>query len=340
MARTRSRPLSSVGAGTPTAGDLDPLLADHRAADSGPWMGFALAADAAVRDLHTRLGFDLWLVTHVDGDGQVVVASAGPWLQKAPAGVVLPWAQSFCVRMVEHDGPVAVADVPGSARYGPIATGAYAPVQAYLGVPVLSTEGTLFGTLCAFAAQPELVRMPAALEQVTVAGRMLSTIAAGEQTAADRSQDATAAYALAGLDRAGGVRNSRGWEAALATEQERAARYGLPVSVLVVGLDGSGRGDPTTGEATGQAAAEQVLQAACRPGDLVARTGSGLLGVLAVHCDAVSALALARRVRVELRGAGLSASLGVAARHAHETLAQTSDRAEQALERDRQRHRR
>ena len=319
---------------------LLPQPAASLVADVGPWSGFALAADAVVGDLHSRFGFDLWLVTHVDQDRQVVVASAGPWAGMISPAVVLPWAKSFCVRMVEHDGPVVVADVARSADYGPIAIGAYAGVQAYLGVPVLSTDGTLFGTLCAFAGQPEPSSMPAALGQVNLVGRMLSTIAAGEQIAVDRSNEAARAYAFAELDRLTGLRNRRGWEAARGTEEQRARRYGSPVSVVVVDLDDLKGINDTAGHAAGDAAlvaCGQALQDVCRPADTVARTGGDEFSVLAVQCDAVSAVALARRARVQLRAAGVAASVGVAARRPQEGLEDTWRRADQAMYRDKRR---
>lgn len=105
-------------------------------ADSGPWPGFVLAAEAVARDLYDRFGSELWLVTHVEGDRQVVVASTGPWAELAPPAVALPWAQSFCIRMVHQDGRIAVADVARSPHYAAVAVGLYARVQAYLGVPV------------------------------------------------------------------------------------------------------------------------------------------------------------------------------------------------------------
>lgn len=323
-----------------------PVADDHamlpELPDLGPWPGFVLAADAAVRDLRARFGFDLWLVTHVEQDRQVVVASAGAWAGKAPPALVYSWTQSFCLRMVTHDGPVAEGDVANSAGYGPIAIGAYARVRAYLGVPVLSTEGRLFGTLCAFAGSPQPTSMPAALGQVKVVGRMLSTIAAGEQIAVDRSHEAARAYAFAEMDRLTGLRNRRGWDAARGTEEQRARRYGAPVSVLVIDLDDLLGINDTAGHAAGDAAliaCGQALQDVCRPADTVARTGGDEFSVLAVQCDAVSAVALARRARVQLRAAGVAASVGVAARRPQEGLEDTWRRADQAMYRDKDRRR-
>lgn len=308
----------------------------------GPWPGFALAADAAVSDLHRRFGLDLWMVTHVEGDRQVVVASAGPWDRLASPGVAFSWAQSFCLRMVTGDGPVAEPDVHRAPGYAPIAVGSLARVRAYVGVPLLSSEGRLFGSLCAFAEAPQPPTMSTMLEPVQLLGRMLSTLIAGEQFATDRSQEAAAAYALAEQDALTGLRNRRGWEAALVQEEQRSRRYGTPVSVLALGLNDGHRPDDRAGEHPGDAtlkACADVLRGIRRPGDTLCRVGGGEFAVLAVECAAVCTRALAARLRVQLRTAGVAGSVGTAARQTHETLEQTWHRAVEDMERDKRRRR-
>ncbi len=314
------------------------------AAEVGPWPGFAVAADAVVSDLHRRFGLGLWMVTHVDDDRQVVVASAGPWGGLASPGVAFSWAQSFCLRMVTHDGPVAEPDVQRSPGYGPIAVGSLARVHAYVGVPLLSGEGRLFGTLCAFAGAPQPKTMSTMLEPATLLGRLLSTLVAGEQFAADRSQEAAAAYALAEQDPITGLRNRRGWEAALLLEEQRSRWYGAPVGVLSLGLTSApgmatGIGGPAgdhLGDATLEACAT-VLQSIRRPGDTLCRVVAGEFAVLAVECDVICMRALAAQLRVRLRSAGLAASVGIAGRQPQETLEQAWRRAIDDMGRDRRR---
>ena len=134
--------------------------------------------------------------------------------------------------------------------------------------------------------------MPAALGQVKVVSRMLSTIAASERIAADRSYDATRAYALAALDLLTGLRNRRGWEAARHAEEQRSRRYGSPVSVLVLDLDDLKSINDTDGHAAGDAAL--------------------------ITCGRV------------LCNAGVGASVGVATRRQQEGLEDTWHRADQA----------
>lgn len=301
-------------------------------AGRGPSSALAGAAAVAVVDLHGRLGLDLWLVTRLVQDRQVVLAAAGPWTQLASPGLALPWAQSFCRQMVRGAAPVAVGDVARSPDYQPIAVGAYAPVRAYLGVPVL-LGGQLFGTVCAFGGQPQPA-LPAVLQQVVAVGQLLSVIIGAEQRADDSAREALRVSELAELDALTGVRNRRGWDTALAAEQHRCQRYGLAVSVLVVDLDGLKGLNDQDGHTAGDAvlsACGRVLREACRPGDVVARTGGDEFAVLAVQCDALSALALLRRVRLQLRTAGIAASVGAATHRPQETLSGTWARADHAM---------
>ncbi len=59
-----------------------------------PWPSFEVAAAAAVQQLHRQCGLDLWLVTRVEGDRQVVIASTGASAERVPAGTELSWPAS------------------------------------------------------------------------------------------------------------------------------------------------------------------------------------------------------------------------------------------------------
>ncbi len=289
--------------------------------DVGPWLGFAHAAEAAVRALHQHFGLDLWMATHVQDDQQLVVASTGPWTSLASPGHAFPWSTTFCAQMVAASGPTAVPDVRRSPYSAPVAVGASARVRAYAGVPLLSGEDELFGTLCAFSGTVQPPSMRALREPMQLAGRMLSTILAGERATADRSREAAEAYALAERDRLTGLRNRRGWDVVLDLEDERSRHYGGAVSVVVLDLEPPARTD------VGLLACAALLREVTGPGAALAHAGGGRFTVLAVECDVVSARALAVRLRVRLRVLGVPASLGVATRRPHEGLQRTCQRA-------------
>ncbi len=56
-----------------------------------------------MQHLNERFVLDLWLVTHVVGDQQTVVAAAGHWETLATPGTEFSWRESFCLAMVKPE---------------------------------------------------------------------------------------------------------------------------------------------------------------------------------------------------------------------------------------------
>ena len=302
--------------------------------EPGPFVGFAAAAGAASTELNRQVpGWDLWLVTCVSQDRQLVIASAGEWAEQAPRGAQFSWQTSFCVRMTSGQGPAIAGDVRDSPAYLQAAIGPLAGVRAYLGVPLLLGDQELFGTLCAFAGEPR-PELPATMATVRLLARMLSTVLAGERATADRSAEAAGAYALADRDRVTGLRNRRGFEQMLTLEQGRCQRFAIRCSVIVLKVPdvvagtghepgpGPGPGSGGQGEARLRRYAE-ILEQESRPGDVIARVERNEFTVLAVHTDLIGAHALADRLRRRLFLEQLPGSVTVAARRAAADLTHT-----------------
>ncbi len=298
-----------------------------------PWPSFGLAAAAAVDHLARQHPLDLWLVTEVIGGEQQVVAAAGAWSPLVPPGRSFAWADSFCVRMLDGRGPAVATDVRQSPSYADVLLPSPSEVRGYIGVPLLHADGDLFGSLCGVAGAPQAT-LRDALPLVGFAGRMLSTVLAGEALAAERSAAAAHALALSDRDALTGLRNDRGWQDALMQESERCRRYGANASVIaldvddVVDLDDS---DSRPADHVGLVTCAHAILAACRPSDVVARTEAAQFGVVAVECDAACARALTHRIRRALRSVGVSVSVGVASRRVGEDLHGTWRRADEAM---------
>ena len=275
---------------------VDPgsLAASYPSPRRAPWDGFALAADAAVRHLNERLGLDLWLVTHVQGSDQTVIAAAGHWAALASPGTAFSWRDSFCLRMIEQQGPTIAADVLTIPGYAPLATGVLARVRSYVGVPLEGDDGALFGTLCAFAGAPQPEALGEALSLVELVGQMLSTILAREQQAAARSQDAASAYALAERDQLTGLHNRHYLERFLGADDRPA-----DLLVLLVDVDGLKALNDVHGHDAGDKALQAVAGALVehsRPGDVCVRWGGDEFLLLAPHVSAPAGLAFAERL--------------------------------------------
>jgi diguanylate cyclase (GGDEF)-like protein len=134
----------------------------------------------------------------------------------------------------------------------------------------------------------------------------------------DRLEQMTATDPLTGLA------NRRRIKAEFKEEMNRAARYGTPLALLLVDLDHLKQINDQRGHAAGDRALQMVaesLQRSCRTTDLAARHGGDEFIVLAVNTTATEALALAHRIRSNIRklatakqgdGMPLSVSIGAA----------------------------
>jgi len=144
--------------------------------DVAPWRDFTAAACGALEFLHQTLGWDVWTVTRVIDDRQVVLQAHPRTV--LPAGSSLPWEESFCRLMVTGEAPRAATVTAAVPEYAFRSLGPVQRVAAYLGVPLVTADGELFGTVCAvgFRARPRSAAKD--LPVVEMVARMLSTLMA------------------------------------------------------------------------------------------------------------------------------------------------------------------
>ena len=270
-----------------------------------PWSGFAEAAEAALILLQEAAGLDLWAVTQVRGDEQVVVTARSTGFP-IPPQAVLPWAESICIHMCSG-GPRVVPDVDEVPAYAGAGLRRAVRANAYVGAPLTLEGGRIFGTVCGLSHEKQPESLHRVLPLLEFVAGLLSTLLSKEMLAAELSATAAHAYSRANEDPATGLLNSRGWQRALEVQEDRRARYGEEASVLVVRLAAA---DPA-GDSGRQLAG--VLAAAFRPSDVLARLDDTEFAVLAPGCGSAEVDVVRARLAAALRAAGLSALLGAAA---------------------------
>lgn len=131
-------------------------------------------------------------------------------------------------------------------------------------------------------------------------------------------READALRKLAGTDPLTGLLNRRSFTGRLHDEVARAARYGKPLSLLLLDLDGLKQLNDRAGHHAGDAALQALarsLRAESRSADLEARWGGDEFVVLAPETGRAEALGLAERIRTTVASLGpgaVTVSIGVA----------------------------
>jgi diguanylate cyclase (GGDEF)-like protein len=300
-----------------------------------PYSDFTAASRAALDLLQDRLGMGLWMVTRVAGDEQIVLGAvqrgSGYPIQEGDA---FRWSDTFCARMVAEEAPQCAPCVAEVAAYRAAPAARGMAIAAYVGIPLRTAGGELFGTLCAIdpLPHPELERGADAL--LTVVGRLLATVLERDLRLAAEARRSEQAEAAAMLDELTGLWNRRAWDRFRDTEEARCRRYGHSACVLSVDLDGL----KATNDQRGHQAGDELLRRAAgalkrsvREQDVVARVGGDEFAVLLVECQEEQGRVVEQRLRAELARDQVAASVGFARREPATGLGQAWARADEQM---------
>ncbi|WP_345710315.1 sensor domain-containing diguanylate cyclase [Kineococcus glutinatus] len=322
-----------AGAGAPLRPEAGPRPDDGPVLAHVTWSGTADAADAVLAHLQQHLGMDLWALTRVEHGTQRVQAARSGTL-RIPAGTELPWMDALSRQVLAGAAPRVATDASVEMAFAAAGVDRRFRVGAYVVVPLVGEDGRLLGTLCGLSAAAQPPALAGELPLVELLARLLGTLRAKEEFAAERSAEAAAAYAVAERDSLTGLLNRRGWQRALGAEDQRCLRGGRCSAVAVVDLDGLGEVNESRGHEVGDellVLAAQVLQTTVRPCDEVARIGGDEFALIAADAGADGVHAWTARLSTALAAAGVEATGGAAASGAERRLSEAWRAAEDAM---------
>lgn len=278
---------------------------------------FESASRAVLDFLHKRLGFGLWMVTRNVGDEWIVLQAENHGYN-VKRGDVFNWTDSLCSVMVRSEGPRMVPDSEKVPAYAQAPLKGQLPINAYIGVPLTSNDGSVFGTLCALDPDPQSQTIVMEQPLIELLAALLSSVLKLELSALEAQRRNERLEIDAQVDSLTKASNRRSWDQMITKEEERCLRYGHSAAIVVVDVDGLKAINDSGGKAAGDDMLLRVadaLRAATREVDLVARLGDDEFGVLAVECNDVGSRSLLKRMRQTLDKRGLKVSIGIAVRH-------------------------
>jgi diguanylate cyclase (GGDEF)-like protein len=285
-------------------------------ADLVPFSDFSSAAAAMLSFLQSRLAFDLWMVTRVEGESWIVLQSKDASYGVVP-GQTFRWADSFCSRMVRGEGPRFVPSVQEYPVYRDAPLAACVPIGAYIGVPLYRSDGRLFGTLCAIHPEAKPAAIKTELPMVELFAQFLSSLLEADLRQADQLRRNERSQAEGMRDVLTGLYNRSAWEMLLEREEERCRQFGHPACVIAVDLVHMNRLNRTEGYSAGDDTLRRVGQA-LRTVTLTTHIAARLSGddfcVLGIDCGPASAECLQHRIESAFREARISATVDRAMR--------------------------
>jgi len=272
-----------------------------------------------------RVRGDDWIVLRIDDLGYGL-----------SAGAVLRWSDSVCMPMLRGEGRLVVPDIDRAPDVAAAPMCSRYRVGACVCLPMRTSDGTVFGTLCGMSRNAEPALRPGMAEPLETLAGLLEMIFSAElaQINLDRQNERFRFEAM--TDALTHLPNRRAWQEKLDYEQARATRLGESAFISVVGLvDLEGVND-REGRAAGDEMlrkAALVLRYAVRGCDFVARLGGNRFGVIGVQSGPVDPDGVSRRLDAELARRGIRASLGTAAGQPVDTLAQVWRNADVKMQR-------
>jgi len=291
------------------------------------------ASHAILKYLHNQFDFDLWMTTRVkDKDWVILEASDNDYGVKS--GDVYKWQDSFCSRMVEEKGPniaLNVADVP---EYLEAEIGKQFPIGSYVGLPMYTETGELFGTLCAIDPSSQSFNVDKDFPRIQMFARLLASLLNSELKVAEQEREIVGVRKTAQHDELTGLLNRSGWAASVEREQKRLETFENPITVFTLDLDGLKAVNDTLGHFKGDEllkGAANCLLSSVRESDVVARLGGDEFAILAVECGLRRSDQLFHRLRKAFFDKSISVSIGQAVHRSNETITETINRADKDM---------
>ncbi len=298
--------------------------------EMGPYSDFESASRAVLKFLYDRMGFDLWMVTRTEGEDWIVLQSEDHGYG-VKDGAVFRWADSFCSRMVLGLGPCIAPTSDDIPAYKEAPIGQQVSIGAYVGLPLLDAEGSLFGTLCAIAPLPQPPILQDELPLLQLLGNMLSTLLASELKLSSQQRRTEIVSKSVTTDVVTGLLNQASWARIAAAEERRCKIYGYPASIVAIRIEGLKSLNSDSEKQLATRAAD-IIRSVLSANDSAAFIPPGDFLLMAAERNAVNGEAILKQLQSKFQAAGIAARFGFTTRNPELGLQSAIDIAMQMIE--------
>ena len=290
---------------------LEEAALDDRFSD-----GFREAGEAVLEFLSTRIPFGLWMLTRVDGHDQIVLQSADV-SYGVKDGDTFSWSDSYCSRMVRGEAPRVAPRSQEIPAFVVAQSKQSMPIKSYIGVPIMRSDGSLFGTLCAIDSHPQPASIAEEQPLIELLAFLLGSLLQRDLMMLENHRRAERAELASLSDALTEIGNRRAWDRLIDTEEQRLSKFRDSASIVVLDLDNLKEVNDEFGHAAGDELLRQAaecLKTVVRSRDFLARVGGDEFAILALEVGHEKIDEFALRIQTALENSNISASVGWSSR--------------------------
>ena len=294
---------------------------------------FEEAGQAILQFLYKRFGFDLWMITRVEGKDWIVLQSEDHGYGVQP-GQVFKWADSFCSHMVKGKAPKIAPRCEDIPLYATAPITQQVSIKSYIGQPILNEDGSLFGTLCGIDPNTKPESIVQDIEVIELLGSLLSKILQAELRQNKQVREVKRLKNKALRDGLTGLYNRRAWDELIGKEEERCKRYGHSAAVFFIDINNLKEVNDNLGHVAGDQLIQQaadVLSDTVRGNDIVARLGGDEFVILSIENNKAGAERLLKRIIDNFAQTEISIAIGFSMRHPSRGLLFAAEQADKKM---------
>lgn len=297
---------------------------------ASPYDSLQNAADHILKQLKTHFEFTTWVVIYLKKRRWVILCVDDPnygW-QK---GHEFKNTDCYFKILCSGKGPNYAANVNEIKVYKDAKLNAYEKITSFLGIPLLGSQGKVFGAICAFDPKRREISLEQDLDFLKINACMLSSLFDKEYQIKHNDRLMESLENNLKYDQLTGLYNRRGFiQRALAEESVRAYRYNQNMGFILIKLNL----DINEGIKTDFAEEFNVLKKTAdeltntvRPYDICARVNQFEFSVLLIDLTSQTLELLVNRIRTRLVDGGISAKIGYALKNPDDNFSEVVEMA-------------
>ena len=294
---------------------------------------FKEAGKQVLKYLHQQHGFGMWMINRVEGDNWLILQSENTKYDLAP-GTVFRWSESFCYHMVQGKAPKIAPNTGEIEAYANAKINQLLEIRAYIGVPLLHEDGSVFGSICAIDTETHSSEINQLSSLIDLFGQLLSSILQSELRENTQRRLKERFEVEASTDGLTGLFNRRAWNKLVIAEEERCQRYGLAATIFTIDLNDLKKTNDQHGHKQGDLLIQRtakILLENMRTNDVVARIGGDEFVILCPETTWSDASVLFTRLQDLFHQADIHAAMGYASRKLDSDLSKTFVQADQNM---------